>query len=173
MTTNAQCARHMKSVLNTFTVAPQVVIPGGVINFNENKPYTGCSIEHDSGSSAISLVKPGMYLILANITVTTTEAGTITFNIARDGVVIPSAISSSSVGGGATTSVTIPAVVNVTRASIAYDQDGADLTVNYVGLTPADAPASAAANDDTVTATTSATNVTTIKTGNLIAIKLA
>lgn len=125
---------YKKSVLNTYTVAQQSILPNGVLQFNENKPFTGCSIKHAAGSNTVSLPKQGMYLITGDVVFTSTIAGDASFVLAKNGVDIPQTKVTTTVTANGTATLPISTISRVTPCSNYDDEDGTDITVKFLGI---------------------------------------
>lgn len=122
--------RYQKSALNAYTRAAQTVNAQSVVVFNNNAPFTGCSISHTAGGGTISLNKPGIYLVEFNADASTvaTAGGSISMQLTNNGVLVPSAEAT------ATTTVNT-AVVNLKFATIVQVLNSCNCVNNDVDLT--------------------------------------
>lgn len=122
--------RYQKSALNAYTRAAQTVNAQSVVVFNNNAPFTGCSISHAAGGGTISLNKPGIYLVEFNADASTvaTAGGSISMQLTNNGVLVPSAEAT------ATTTVNT-AVVNLKFATIVQVLNSCNCVNNDVDLT--------------------------------------
>lgn len=122
--------RYQKSALNAFTRASQTVNAQSVVVFNNNSPFTGCSISHAAGGGTVSLNKPGIYLVEFNADASSvdTAGGTLTMQLTNNGVLVPSA--------EATATVTVnTAIVNLKFATIVQVLNSCNCVKNDVDLT--------------------------------------
>ena len=88
--------RYQKSILDTYTTANTAVAVDGLLPLEQNNILTGCSITHVAGSTTVSLVKPGQYLVAFNADGTTSgTAGNISVQLYNNGVAVPGAISTA------------------------------------------------------------------------------
>lgn len=88
-------------ILSDTTVITNTNIPFSVVR-NSN----GCT-RYDSTNNAVQITSSGYYDILANIVATSTPGGTITAQLFADGVAIPGALSTITVGATGTATFTI------------------------------------------------------------------
>lgn len=103
-------------MLYTYTNTSQTVVTGGSIVFNTNAIQTGCTATHTTNTNAVSLNKPGIYMVSFNSdAVESGTAGNITVQVYGNGTLIPSV--ESTAFSGTTTSVVNPnftALIRVT-----------------------------------------------------------
>lgn len=78
------------AVLNTVNTASQTVLADGFLALatNEVKQGCNCRIVHVAGSNTIELNGAGVYLVTVNADVVPTDAGLITMQLLRNGVVV-------------------------------------------------------------------------------------
>lgn len=87
---------YQKSALTAYTNTNTTVTTGNAVPLANNYLLTGSSITHTTGSTAINLVKSGLYLVTFSATlVEAGTAGNVTLQLYRKGVAVPSAITSS------------------------------------------------------------------------------
>lgn len=67
-------------MLDTYSVTPQTLSEGEIIQFTQNRHQTHCNISHSLGTGSIALLKPGYYLVdftgVASATAAATAAAT-------------------------------------------------------------------------------------------------
>lgn len=122
--------RYQKSALNAFTRASQTVNAQSVVVFNNNAPFTGCSISHAAGGGTVSLNKPGIYLVEFNADASSvaTAGGTLTMQLTNNGVLVPSAEATATVAENT-------AIVNLKFATIVQVLNSCNCINNDVDLT--------------------------------------
>lgn len=84
---------YQKSSLSAATVSSTTVNAAAVVPFNISNINTGASISFSAGNSSINIVKPGLYEVTfdASVSVTAAAAASLSFQINRAGVAIPGA----------------------------------------------------------------------------------
>lgn len=122
--------RYQKSALNAFTRASQTVNAQSVVVFNNNAPFTGCSISHAAGGGTVSLNKSGIYLVEFNADASSvaTAGGTLTMQLTNNGVLVPSAEATATVAENT-------AIVNLKFATIVQVLNSCNCINNDVDLT--------------------------------------
>lgn len=84
--------KEMIIMLDTYTNTPQTIAADGILIFNINRVQTGCTATHAPGTGAISLNKPGFYIVHFNGDAAESgTAGNITVQLFRNGVLVPAA----------------------------------------------------------------------------------
>lgn len=78
-------------MINSVNVAAQTVNVNSPVLFGSTRIKTGCSVRHEPGSGRFVFLKPGIYKVTFNGTVTATAAATAILNITQDGEAIPGA----------------------------------------------------------------------------------
>lgn len=78
-------------MLYTYNISPQTVLEDANIVFSTNAIQTGCTATHAVGTGAISLNKPGFYMVSFNADAESAVVGTIQTQMYGNGVLIPSA----------------------------------------------------------------------------------
>ena len=72
-------------MLDIYSVTPQTLSEGEIIQFTQNRHQTHCNISHSLGTGSIALLKPGYYLVdftgVASATATATDPITVQLNI--------------------------------------------------------------------------------------------
>lgn len=91
------CNNFCKSTLTAYSNTTATVTAGGVIPFTSTYKNTGRSISYVNGSTTINLRSKGLYQVFFSVTGTVTgaTAGNITVTLYRNGVAVPSTITSS------------------------------------------------------------------------------
>lgn len=91
------CNNFCKSTLTAYTNTTTTVIAGGAIPFTSTYKNTGSSISYVNGSTTVNLRSKGLYQVFFSVTGTATgeTAGNITVTLYRNGVAVPSTITSS------------------------------------------------------------------------------
>lgn len=80
-----------KSSLSAYTITDQAVAVGDAVNFEINRVLTGRSILHTPDSSIITLAGAGLYSGAFNANFTATASGPVTFQLYRNGALVPGA----------------------------------------------------------------------------------
>lgn len=89
------CNRYCKSTVNAYTNVSTTLATGALMPINTNYKITGNSIRHTAGSTAINIVKAGLYEVSFYATSTIgTTAGAVSLQLYRNGVAVPSGIAS-------------------------------------------------------------------------------
>ena len=72
-------------MLDTYSITPQTLSEGEIIQFTQNRHQTHCNISHSLGTGSIALLKPGYYLVdftgVASATAAVTEPITVQLNV--------------------------------------------------------------------------------------------
>lgn len=72
-------------MLDTYSVTPQTLSEGEIIQFTQNRHQTHCNISHSLGTGSIALLKPGYYLVnftgVTSATATATDPITVQLNV--------------------------------------------------------------------------------------------
>lgn len=97
-----------KSLIYSANETPQVLEVGDTINFGSIVRRYGCNLFMSGGN--IIAKGEGYYKVGMNTTVLATEAGVLTVRLYKNGVAIPGATTSKTVGVGSTYSITIAPV---------------------------------------------------------------
>ena len=105
--------KYRKSLLNTYNVSSQAVDTGDTLLFNNVNIDTGCSIDFSPGTGEITLQNPGVYLILADATISATAPGVVTMQINRGSNAINGAKTSTTVEAGSSYSSSVSTLVKV------------------------------------------------------------
>lgn len=99
-----------KSLIQTSNQTSQIVAANGIISLGSVLRRFGCNLRL-SGNNAIEVSGEGYYGIMATVTVTPTEAGTVTVAAFADGVQLPGAIAETNATAG--TPVTLPILTTI------------------------------------------------------------
>lgn len=125
--------QYQKSLLSAYSNT-QTIGADNAIPFNEINLLNGCSINFSAGTSTINLVKPGIYLITVDATVSDVDvAGVVTIQINRNGVQIPGAIVSDTAAIDTNYSMSITTLVKVLPSCCAIDNQ-TNITVVNSGI---------------------------------------
>lgn len=123
--------KYQKSTLTAYTVPVTAEAVNGVLAF-ANRQLTGCSIDFTTGSTTISLTKPGLYLVEFNATVTNAgTTGNVVAQLQKNGVNVPGATATTS--STSTTVLTFTQIIEVNPSCCAVNND-ANLTVVNTGV---------------------------------------
>ena len=72
-------------MLDTYSVTPQTLSEGEIIQFTQNRHQTHCNMSHSLGTGSIAILKPGYYLVdftgVASATAAATDPITVQLNI--------------------------------------------------------------------------------------------
>lgn len=86
-------------MIELISTTPQTVAPGAAVPLTITALHSGCAERHRTGSAMVSLVKPGIYLVTANLDIAVPTGGavdTISAALAVDGEALPGSVMSSS-----------------------------------------------------------------------------
>ena len=125
--------QYKKSLLNTYTVTEQDVVANGNLRFDNVNIDDGCSIDFTPGSTAVTIDKPGAYLVIADAIITTDAAGVATMQINRNGAAINGATSSVTTVIGNEYTLTASTIVKVLPSCCAVDNTTV-ITVANTGI---------------------------------------
>ena len=84
-------------MINSYTLAEQVVAVGGKLVFNTNRILTGCTVKHTDGSPTFTLTKPGYYYVSFNTDTTSTATGVVTLQLLNGTEEVPGATASTTI----------------------------------------------------------------------------
>lgn len=117
-------------MINAVNVPAQVVNVSNPILFGSTRIKTGCTVRHEPGSGRFVLLKPGVYKVTFNGTISADAATTAILSITQDGEALAGAQIATAVDAA-------PAVVSgaVTTLVRVYCCDSAVSVVN-LGTTP-------------------------------------
>ena len=120
-------------MLDTYSVTPQTLSEGEIIQFTQNRHQTHCNISHSLGTGSIALLKPGYYLV--NITGVTSApaaaADPITVQLNVNGAPLSGAYASAlSAAAGTPVNLSFSTVVKVFPSCRACNNDTALTLVN-------------------------------------------
>lgn len=117
-------------MINAVNVPAQVVNVNNPILFSSTRIKTGCTVRHEPGSGRFILLKPGVYKVTFNGTISADAATTAILSITQDGEALAGAQIATAVDAS-------PAVVSgaVTTLVRVYCCDSAVSVVN-LGTTP-------------------------------------
>lgn len=122
--------QYKKSLLNTYTITEQDVAANGKLHFDNVNIDDGCSINFTPGSTAVTLAKPGAYLIIADAIVNTEAAGVATMQINKNGNAINGATTSVTTVIGNDYTLTASTIVKVLPSCCAVDNTTVITVVN-------------------------------------------
>lgn len=108
---------YQKSTLSASTATSSTVAAAALVPFNTVNLHTGASISFSAGNSSINIVKPGLYEVTfdASVSVTAATAATLSFQINRAGVAITGATASYT--SSATTDIGSVSITTLVRVS--------------------------------------------------------
>ena len=120
-------------MLDTYSVTPQTLSEGEIIQFTQNRHQTHCNISHSLGTGSIALLKPGYYLVnftgVTSATATATDPITVQLNI--NGAPLSGAYASAlSAAANSPVNLSFSTVVKVFPSCRACNNDTALTLVN-------------------------------------------
>ena len=83
---------------NSVNVASQSVAVNAPVLFGNTRIQTGCTVRHENGSGRFVILKPGIYRVLFNASITAAASGTGILNLVQDGEQVPGANITTTVG---------------------------------------------------------------------------
>lgn len=110
-----------KSSLSTYTIADQTVAAGDSVRFDINRVLTGCSIRHTAGAAIITLAGAGLYSGTFNANFTADATGPVTFQLYRNGVLVPGAEATHQATVNVPIAVAFPILELVRPSCVAVD----------------------------------------------------
>ena len=110
-----------KSSLSTHTITDQTVGAGDSVRFDINRVLTGRSIRHCAGTSVITLAGAGLYSGAFNADFTITATGPVTFQLFRNGVLVPGAEATVQATAAEPVNVSFPILELVRPSCVAID----------------------------------------------------
>lgn len=134
---------YQKSALSAATTSAATVAAAALVPFNTINLNTGASISYTAGSTAINIVKPGLYEVTfdASVAVTNATAASLSFQINRAGVAIPGATATYT--SSATTDIGALSITTLVRVNEVCPNAGTG--VNSIAITVSNISAVAAA----------------------------
>lgn len=117
-----------KSSLSAYTIADQAVAAGDSVRFDINRVLTGCSIRHCAGTAIVKLAGAGLYSGAFNANFTATATGPVTFQLFRNGVLVPGAEATHQATAAVPIAVAFP-ILELVRPSCAVIDNTASLQV--------------------------------------------
>lgn len=120
-------------MLDTYSVTPQTLSEGEIIQFTQNRHQTHCNISHSLGTGSIALLKPGYYLVnftgVTSATATATDPITVQLNV--NGAPLSGAYASAlSAAANSPVNLSFSTVVKVFPSCRACNNDTALTLVN-------------------------------------------
>lgn len=120
-------------MLDTYSVIPQTLSEGEIIQFTQNRHQTHCNISHSLGTGSIALLKPGYYLVnftgVTSATATATDPITVQLNV--NGAPLSGAYASAlSAAANSPVNLSFSTVVKVFPSCRACNNDTALTLVN-------------------------------------------
>lgn len=116
-------------MIDAVNVASQSVAVSSPVLFGATRIKTGCSVRHELGSGRFVLLKPGIYRVSFNASLSATAATTAILNITQDGEQIAAANITSGVGPTEIESVSVTTLLRV------YCSDVSSVSVTNIGTT--------------------------------------
>lgn len=110
-----------KSSLSAYSVSDQAVDVGDSIRYEFNRVHTGCSIKHSPGSAAVILAGAGLYSGTFNANFTADANGAATFQLYRNGVLVPGAEATHQATANVPIAVAFPILELVRPSCVAVD----------------------------------------------------
>lgn len=120
-------------MLDTYSITPQTLSEGEIIQFTQNRHQTHCNISHSLGTGSIALLKPGYYLVnftgVTSATATATDPITVQLNV--NGAPLSGAYASAlSAAANSPVNLSFSTVVKVFPSCRACNNDTALTLVN-------------------------------------------
>lgn len=116
-------------MINAVNVASQSVAVNSPVLFGATRIKTGCSVRHEQGSGRFVLLKPGIYRVSFNASLSAAAATTAILNITQDGEQIAGANITSGVDPTSIESVSVTTLLRV------YCSDVSSVSITNIGTT--------------------------------------
>lgn len=124
-------------MLYTYTATSQTVAVGEPVALNTNGINNCCMIQHMAGSTIISIIKPGIYIVDVNCDATSATAGEQSFTLLNNNVAVPGAEATSTIAtANDISNFSFTSAIRVLPSCPVIDNE-AVLTIMNTGANPA------------------------------------